>query len=227
MALTAAEARVASHTALAEEATERAERADAASASLRSELSGARGRLEAAAAAAEELDSVRSALAASREEAAAAAAALSAAQEEAVRSAQEVGQWRQRAQAWQRRAGLWRRRARSAGGEEAQLGPEPGESEAWFQSVALVALAERDLMALARDEATQRWHELLGSTAAQSSAGQHATASAAEHVSMLRGRSESVWSEAEAWAHAELKRLRTTYPEHFASSDAEEAAEAA
>ena len=45
--------------------------------------------------------------------------------------------------------------ARGAGGEEATqaLGQESGsESEAWLQSVALVALAERDLMAQVRDE---------------------------------------------------------------------------
>ena len=60
-----------------------------------------------------------------------------------------------KAHAWQKRAGQWRRRARGAGGEEAQaLGQQEAgqgsESEAWFQSVALVALAERDLMAQAR-----------------------------------------------------------------------------
>lgn len=137
-----------------------------------------------------------------------------------------MGQWRQRAHAWQRRAGQWRRRARGAGGEEAGQGQRAGsEAEAWCQSVALVALAERDLMAQARDEANQRWHELLGTSAASSghSASVH-SAAAAEHIAMLRGRSESVWSEAERWAAAELRRLRQSYPEHFASSEMPEAA---
>ena len=63
---------------------------------------------------------------------------------------EQVGQWRQRAHAWQKRAGQWRRRARGAGGEEAGQGQRAGsEAEAWCQSVALVALAERDLMAQA------------------------------------------------------------------------------
>ena len=63
---------------------------------------------------------------------------------------EQVGQWRQRAHAWQRRAGQWRRRARGAGGEEAGQGQRAGsEAEVWCQSVALVALAERDLMAQA------------------------------------------------------------------------------
>ena len=79
----------------------------------------------------------------------------------------------------------------------------------------------------ARDEANQRWHELLGTSPASGHSAQHATAhtaAAAEHIAMLRGRSETVWSEAESWAAAELSRLRQTYPEHFASSEMPEAA---
>ena len=63
---------------------------------------------------------------------------------------EQVGQWRQRAHAWQRRAGQWRRRARGVGDEEAGQAQRAGsEAEVWCQSVALVALAERDLMAQA------------------------------------------------------------------------------
>lgn len=183
----------------AEAAAEEAQRAAEADASGRREA-------EAAAAAARqaciEATEAAAKLEASKEEAAAASAMALTAAEARVAShaalAEEAA-----------------RRAQSAG----------SEAEAWCQSVALVALAERDLMAQARDEANQRWHELLGTSAASSghSASVH-SAAAAEHIAMLRGRSESVWSEAERWAAAELRRLRQSYPEHFASSEMPEAA---
>ena len=39
---------------------------------------------------------------------------------------------------------------------------------------------------------------------------------AADQLARLRGRSEGVWGEAEAWAVEELRRLRSCYPGHFA-----------
>ncbi len=76
----------------------------------------------------------------------------------------------------------------------------PRVSSPRLGQVALAALAERDMMELARDEATRKWQELIGSAAPVTAGleGSRALAAAAEHVAMLRGRSEGVWCEAEA-----------------------------
>ena len=162
-------------------------------------------------------EALRNRLEAAEEEAAAATRALAVAEEAAAGTAKEVGLWRQRAQIWKRRAAWWRGQA---GGEEdceaegeteaeaaeaAAVGDSvAGQSDA-LSAVALLAIAERGVLARERDEAVAKWSALL----AEKPKGD---VSAAPQQSDGAREAAAVWrEEAVAWAAAEAARLKATY----------------
>ena len=234
VALAAAEAKVSEQTALAAEATKAAKAAEATRADeVSAATAEARAATAAAAAAEAKADSLRQLLEAAQADATEAREALEAAEAAATLSAEEVGVWRQRARTWQRRAGLWRRRAQAEGGAggAAAASDEAGVealaealadaqgSQRMMQGVAVLALAEASMFAIERDDATQKWKELLGAAPVAGPAAHDAAQQASLEIAMLRGRSASVWSEAEAWAVEELSRLKSAYPSCFSSEE--------
>lgn len=179
-----------------------------------------------------EAESLRARLGVAEEDAAVATRKLAYVEGKAERSAQQIGVWRRRSHAWKMRARMWRSRAEEDG--EAAPAAQEGDvalsesvvvskSAVALMGITLAALAEREAMAQERDESLHKWSELLRERTVVgmvTEVSEEAQKAAKAQVEMLRGRSSTVWSSAEAWAVEELNRLKGTYPTHW-SGDGE------
>lgn len=160
---------------LAQAALKAKEEAEALAASLLSEQAGidsersvtaaAAKAAEAAAAQAQaQAQELQAKLEAAQTELAEATTALALAEESALNSKKEVGVWRHRARLWKRRADTWFRGAPSSREEEDAAGEESVDldgGDTGLAALALIALADRQRLAVERDSAVAKWTALL------------------------------------------------------------------